>query len=254
MKQNKVDRSLSIEKKMVNYPQIAPHPYLSLQAGRGAVRVGIWTATATQLVENDWSYYPRSCRYAKTTISDRRITFISDGGKATIVDIGGWRGNWRLSALVSARIVRPRIGLLNVRLNAVFDLELLCTRLDHKFYRRSLKGQPVDYCIVSPAGMTYHAGSIGECIQGLRLKQAAFERRNEWHKTAIIDWELLRKLGFCPRGIAEFCDAFGFDSKDRVTPQQVYDRVREDLAAAAPYLSELKQLAAAVCFKIPELN
>lgn len=250
MTKTKVVRSLRIEKKMTitNHPQIAPHPYLSLQAGGESVRFGLWTATATELVDKDWKYYAKSYKYPKVTISDRQVTFVSDGGKHVVVDIGGWRGNWRLHALVAAKIFKPRTGLLQIRLNPVFDLELLGTRLEHKFYRRLLKGEPVDYCIVSPAGITYHADSIPGCIRGLRLKQADFERR----KTAVVDWRLLRNLGFCREGILEFCQVFGFDPKGSVTPTEVYDRIRATPSAAEPYLSELKKLAEAVCFEVPE--
>lgn len=252
MTKTKVVQSLRTGTNMKKYEQITRTPeYRKLKVGADPRKIGIWTAVASEDTDKDYDYYSKAWHRqygARVTISNRRVTFTSNKGVVRVARLDSWQGNWQLKALLLAGIVKPKRKLMSVRLNPAFDVELIGARLGHRFYLRSLKGEPCDYCVVSPAGTTYHGSTIDYCLRGLRQKQVQVERR----KVAVIDWKFLRKLGFCKEGIREFCRAFGFEPTDAATPQEVYDRVRAHPEAAEPYLAELKTVAKVVGFSVPE--
>lgn len=218
-----------------------------------AVTIGGWTAIAWQEEEKDWNFYSKAWHRShgpKTTITGRFVRFTSASGKKVkTVELDSWRGNWQMKALLQAGLVKAQKGQMHIRLNEALDIKKIGKKMGVTFYARSLKGELLDYCAVSAMGMTYHAESPIACIKGLKVKQAKIERS----KVAVIDWKLLRSLGFCQDGIKEFCSVFGFDIKESVTPSEVYDRVKSNPSAATPFISELRKLAEVVGFSAPEL-
>jgi len=222
-------------------------------ANAETVTIGGWTAIAWQEEEKDWNFYSKAWHRShgpKTTITGRFVRFTSASGKKVkTVSLDSWRGNWQMKALLEAGLVKPQKGQMPIRLNEALEVKKIGKKMGVTFYARTLKGELLDYCAVSAMGMTYHAESPIACIKGLKLKQAIIERA----KVAVIDWKFLRGLGFCQDGIREFCSVFGFDLKDSVTPDEVYDRVKTNPAAARPFLSELRKLAEVVGFSAPEL-
>jgi hypothetical protein len=218
------------------------------------VVIGGWSAIAWEEVSKDWDYYSKAWhrQYGpKIYVLGRYVKFTSPSGKKTkTVSLDSWQGNWQLKALVEAGLVKPRKGQMKIRLNQAFDIKSIGKKMGYQFYARLLKGDLLDYCVVSPLGMTFHGSSPIACIKGLKLKQAQIEAR----KVAFIDMPFLLQLGFCREGIVEFCSDFGFSVKDQVTPDEVYQKVRLDPRAATPYLNELKLLAKTVGYFVPEIN
>lgn len=217
------------------------------------VTIGGWTAIAWQEEELDWKFYSKAWHRAhgpKRTVTGRFVKFTSPSGKKVkIVELDDWRGNWQMKALLEAGLVKTQKGAMNIRLNAACEIKCIGKKMGITFYARSLKGELLDYCAVTALGMTFHAESPAACIRGLKVKQSQIERK----QVAVINWSFLRGLGFCQEGIKEFCSLFGFDLKDSVTPQEIYDRVISNKSAASPFLPELKKLAEAVGFQALEL-
>jgi hypothetical protein len=242
MPQAKVVQPLRARKEMKPKMLIAipPLEYLTIEVDGPSVRIGNWTVEAKQRTEKDWNYYSktwqRERRIPKITISDRRVVFTSDKGAVRTAYFDHWRGSWRERALLDAKLVKPKQFQKHIRLNPVFDIELIGNRFGFKFYIRSLKGIPVDYCIVSPTRLTYHARSVSMCFAGLRKKASEIEVR----KTAFVDLTYLRKLGFCEQGILEFCSLLDFDPCDRYAPQSVLDRIDECPELAKPFQREIQ--------------
>jgi hypothetical protein len=214
------------------------------------VTIGGWQAKAVEIATWNNNKYSKAYhrRYgAVREVHDRYVQFVSPSGHRTIeIKLDSWRGNWQMKALIDAKIVKPKKGQMHIRLNAACDIKKIGVRFGYTFYLRTLKGEPLDYCAVSPLGQTFHAESPSKCIAGIKKKMAAIERR----KVATIDWDYLRNLGFCKTGIIEFCDIFGFNPKDRVSPQEVYDRVMASPKLATPFLAELKKLADSLDFEL----
>jgi hypothetical protein len=216
--------------------------------------IGEWSAIAWQEEEKDWNFYAKSWHRnhgPKITVTGRFVKFISPSGKKSkTVELDSWRGNWQLKAIVAAGLIKPKKGQMNIRLNEAFEIKKIGKKQDLTFYARTLKGELYDYCVVTPMGMTYHAETPINCIQGLKLKRAALKRK----EVAIIDWKFLKNLGFCDTGIKEFCSVFEFSLKDSVTPDEVYDRVKTNPSAASPFLAELRTLAETIGYSVPEFN
>jgi hypothetical protein len=210
-----------------------------------------WTATAWQEEEKDWSFYSKAWHRShgsKVTITGRFVRFTSPTGKKVkTVELDGWRGNWQVRALLAAGLVKPKKGQMHARLNEAFDIKIVEKRRGYKLYERTLKGEHVDYCLVSPLGVTYHAESFTECLKGLKQKRRAQQRK----AVATISWDFCRGLGFCKEGIKEFCSAFGFSLSEAYTPQEIYEAIASAPAKAAPFESELRTLASVVGFEIP---
>jgi hypothetical protein len=216
--------------------------------------IGGWSVIAWQEEEKDWNFYSGSWHRSygsKITITGRFVKFISPSGKKSkTVELDSWRGNWQLKAIVAAGLVKSQKGQMNIRLNEAFEIKKFGKKSNITFYVRTLKGEIFDYCAVTPLGMTYHAESPIACIKGLKIKRAALQRK----EVAVINFNFLKALGFCDTGIKEFCSIFGFSVKDSVTPDEVYDRVKANPAAAVPFLVELKTLAETIGYSVPEFN
>ena len=229
-------------------------PYKRLFLYGDPARLGIWTARAREEVTKDYNYYSKSWhrKYGpKVTVDARYVEFVSDKGQRRVVHLDSWRGNWRLNVLLKAGIVRPRKGMMHVRLHEACDIELVQESRSYRVYRRTVKGEFLDLCVVSPLGLTYHAETLAQCLKGLRLKRRALQDKQEGR---IIDFDLLRKLGFCEPGIREFCSRFGYRLSDRVTPQAVYERISMTPERARPFVRELKILADYLNFNVPEFG
>jgi hypothetical protein len=216
------------------------------------VMIGGWTATAWQEESLDWNFYSKAWHRShgpKKTITGRFVRFTSPTGKKVkIVELDGWRGNWQVRALLEAGLVKQKKGQMPIRLNEAFDIKFVEARRGYKLFERTLKGEHVDYCLVSPLGMTYHAANWAECLLGLRAKRQSQKRR----ETATIDWKFLRSLGFCREGIIEFASVFNFDLKGSYTPQEIYEAIAPNPSKATPFEKELQVLAKVVGFSVPE--
>jgi hypothetical protein len=215
------------------------------------VAIAGWTATAWQEEELDWKFYSKAWHRShgpKRTITGRFVRFTSPKGRVKTVELDGWRGNWQVKALLEAGLVKPKKGQMHIRLNEAFDIKIVKKSRGYSLYQRTLKGEVVDYCLVSPLGQTYHAESFQACLIGLKQKRAAKKRA----EVAVIDWKFLRGLGFCEPGIKEFCSAFGFDLKGSYTAQEVYAAIAPNPSKAAPFEKELRVLAEVVGFNVPE--
>jgi hypothetical protein len=215
--------------------------------------IGGWIATAWQEEEKDWSFYSKAWHRShgpKVTITGRFVRFTSPTGKKVkTVELDGWRGNWQAKALLASGLVKPKKGQMHLRLNEAFDIKIVEKRREYKLYERTLKGEHVDYCLVSPLGMTYHAESFAACLKGLKRKRRAQRRKS----AATISWDFCRGLGFCKEGIKEFCSVFGFSLGESYTPKEVYEAIALNPLKAASFESELKTLAHVVGFTIPQI-
>lgn len=227
--------------------------YLSLDYSNApeikTAQIGGWTATAWQTEEKDYKFYSKSWHHnhgPKITVTGRFVKFTSAKGRTRTVQLDSWRGNWQTKALLEAGLVKPKSGQMHIRLNAAFDIKIIKKSRGYNLYQRTLKGEAVDFCLVSPLGLTYHGASMRECLAGLKQKRESQARC----ESATIDWKFLRSLGFCEAGIREFCSVFGFNTKKAYTPMDVYVAVSQNLAAAAPFERELRQLADVVDFKL----
>jgi hypothetical protein len=218
------------------------------------VSIGGWTAVAWQEETLEWNIYSKAWHHSygpKRTVTGRFIKFVSPSGKKSkTVELESFRGNWQLKALLDAGLVKPLTGQMHIRLNQACEIKFIGAKGGLKFYARTVKGDLLDYCVVSQMGQTFHAATPRECIKGLALKLQSAERKKE----AIIDWVFLKNLGFCRDGVQEFCSVFGFDIKSSVTPAEVYARVKANPGAAQPFERELRKLAEVVEFTVPEFN
>jgi len=234
--------------------------FLNLDWGYGATsdmsktnccKIAGWTVTAWQEESKSWNYYSESWHRShgpKVTITGRFVCFTSSTGKKTkTVELDSWRGNWQVKALVLAGLVEPKKGQMHIRLNEAFEIKIVKKARGYKLYERTLKGEFVDYCLVSPLGQTYHADSYQACLKGLAKKRRAVKRA----KVATINWSFLRGLGFCEAGIKEFCTEFGFSLKGSYTPQEIYDAILLVPERAKPFEKELRTLAEVVGFQVP---
>ena len=154
--------------------------FLNLDWGYGATsdmsktnccKIAGWTVTAWQEESKSWNYYSESWHRShgpKVTITGRFVCFTSSTGKKTkTVELDSWRGNWQVKALVLAGLVEPKKGQMHIRLNEAFEIKIVKKARGYKLYERTLKGEFVDYCLVSPLGQTYHADSYQACLKGL---------------------------------------------------------------------------------------
>jgi hypothetical protein len=227
--------------------------YLALDYSRDlgikTAQIGGWTATAWQTEERDYKFYSKAWHRnhgPKITVTGRYVKFTSAKGREKTAQLDSWRGNWQAKALILAGLVKPKKGQMHIRLNEAFDIKIIKKSRGYNLYQRTLKGEAVDFCLVSPLGLTYHGASMRECLAGLKQKRESQSRR----ESATIDWKFLRSLGFCEAGIREFCSVFGFDIKKSYAPMDIYVAVSQDLPAAAPFERELRQLADVVGFKL----
>ena len=89
----------------------------------------------------------------------------------------------------------------------------------------------------------FHADTPAACIAGLRLK---VRRATARATGSIVNVALGRRLGFCSEGMTSFARAMDLDIHGEYTAAEIESAVRNNLAAARPYASELRRLAAAV--------
>ena len=231
-------------------------PRVALQAlttGHHA-RAGTWWVLCQQDRRLNRSRYSKSWHRAHgpvEEISNRRVVFrrLRHGHlEERTVHLDAWRGDYVARALLAAGVVPPHSGLRHVRLHPAYEVQELRRHAGYRVYRRTLCGEPVDICLVSPLGLTFHAGTLGEAFRGLKAKAAGVRPRS----TGRIDLALVRQLGFCDPGIEAFADAFRLDVHGQYTPDEIYHLVQADLPAARPFLPELRLLAAAINYPVPD--
>lgn len=221
-----------------------------------SIIVGAWTITSNQDVDKDWHYYGKAWHRShgpKVTVSDRKLTFQRKHGAGIlkrVVELSSWSGDFVANAIVSLGIEpkKPTTSL-RIRLNKAYNAKLIEKKRGYKIYSRTLLGQHHDWVIESPLGMIYHDADRGNLVKGLHKKI-----RNQSRKiSGAIDWKKCRSLGFCETGIKQFCADFGLSIKSAYSPLEIHTRIKQDIQKAIPYLHELKILADAVGYNVPEL-
>lgn len=217
-----------------------------------------WFARQEEDVDRDWDVYSKAWHRAhgpKVTVTNRRVSFRRinpETGEKEIktAHMDSWRGDWLAQAIIKADLQPDNPNApLAVRLHAAYDAELIKTSHGYRIYRRTLVGKFVDWVIIAPLGTTYHATNKKDLLPGVHAKIRASKARLEgW----MIDWAKCRKLGFCEDGIRSFCGIFDIDPRGQYLPEEIERLVRANPTAAAPYLPELRTLAQAVGFVVPE--
>lgn len=219
---------------------------------------GGWFARQEQDEDRDFGIYSKSWHRQhgpKITISNRRVSFRRinpETGEKEIktAHMDSWRGDWLAQAIIKADLQPDNPNApLAVRLHAAYDAELIKTSHGYRIYRRTLVGKFVDWVIIAPLGTTYHATNKKDLLPGVHAKIRASKARLEGR---MIDWAKCRKLGFCEDGIRSFCGIFDIDPRGQYLPEEIERLVRANPTAAAPYLPELRTLAQAVGFVVPE--
>lgn len=218
-------------------------------------RVGGWFVRAIETVDKDWSYYSKAWHRShgpKITVTGRTVQIrrYNEGIENRDVEVTAWRGNWLFEALIKAGVVSPvkvPVKLRPVQLHPLFNVRPVRTLGGVGIYERTLAGDHYDYCALWH-GLTYHAETLRAAVAGLRAKLAEAERR----KNAPIDFALCKSLGFCDEGIRQFCRDFELDPKSRYTAEEIRQAVERDLGQASTYRAELKKMADAVGYEIPE--
>jgi len=251
----KADAAEGSPRELFEMPMDAPLSLLGIHPlGYG------WFYRQIEETEADYHAYSKAWhrQYGpKITVTRRAVTLRRmdpETGRPDIrtVELTGWRGDW-LAKVVAFADLSPKKSSapLAVRLHAAYDAELVETRHGYRIYRRTLLGKAIDWCVVAPMGTTYHAENRKDILSGLHAKIRSQKLKLSGR---MIDWGKCRSLGFCAVGIRSFCDTFGLDPKGAYAPEEIESLVRANLAAARPYLAELKILANAVGFMIPEFS
>jgi len=234
-------------------PGCVDHPEMAWLEQLG----GGWWLRRETIEDRDWEKYSKSWHRTHgpaVTVTARRVTIarmVAGVPERHVVNLATWSGDWRARAIVEAGLAPTSSVPLAIRLHRAYDAELVSTRHGYRIYRRTLLGQAMDWVAVAPLGTTYHHETREGLIRGLHDKL----RNRELKITGrLIDWAKCRSLGFCETGIRAFCDAFGLSPRGAYAPEEIERAVRSNPGAATPYLAELKTLATALGFAIPEFN
>lgn len=221
-----------------------------------SVNHGKWRIETSQVVDKDWDFYSKSWHKAhgpKITISDRKVTFTKPHGKGFIkkeVELESWAGDFIARAVIDEGLAPKSDCPLNIRLSMAYDAVLVKSFHGYKIYSRKILGEHQDWVIVSPLGITYHDADRKNLISGLHKKI----RNSTKNIFGDIDFKKVRKLGFCKEGILAFCHDFELDIKGIYSADQIYRKVKENFGKAGKYLAELKILANAMNYKVPEFK
>lgn len=230
---------------------------LTLQSDRpymAIARYGDWVIRTREDVSWDNNYYSKSYNSkfgGKKTVDARWVLIRRVKADGTLdkqdITVDGWRGNYLLNALLQAGIIPENKAPLRIALHRAYNVRTIRLGRIVKLYERTLGGEHVDYCAVV-GEYTFHAASIREAIAGVRekIKLASLKAKGK-----LIDLELGRALGFCESGMKSFATTFDLDLKGHYTAEQLAERIKTNVAAAAPYASELRTLANAVGYEIP---
>lgn len=215
-----------------------------------------------QIEDTDADYHAYSKAWhrqygPKITVTRRAVTFRRMDTETRqpdvrTVELAGWRGDWLAKSIVEANLAPKKSSApVAVRLHSAYDAELVENRHGYRFYRRTLLGNQIDWCVVSPMGTTFHAKDRKSLLSGLHAKIRAQKLKLSGR---VIDWKKCRSLGFCEVGIRSFCDAFGLNPNGAYYPEELESLVRANLADARPFMAELRTLAAAVGLAVPEFS
>jgi hypothetical protein len=250
MIENEMIRAM-IEEQIISGKRVSLDSLTPYKNGHAVVNG--WHVRVEEDVEWDYACYSKSwnSKYGGRkvvtgrNVQIRRVT--ADGGlESRDQAVGSFRGNYILDAIVQAGILPDRSGPMSVRLHAAYDARIVRAGRSVKIYVRTLANEVVDFCAVV-RGTTFHAPTIKEAIAGLRTKLSHVVMRKN---ASLVDWKLCKSLGFCDTGISQFAQEFDFDIHASYTPNEIATRVKSNLSAAAPYISELNTLAKAVNYEI----
>jgi hypothetical protein len=115
--------------------------------------------------------------------------------------------------------VKPQVdsSLKDVQALSYYGVEHLETNEEgFDVYRNTFYGKPVGIC-VKKDGVTYHADTVEEAINGWRRKVDSEREDNKSSKSGIdlgqvFTADLLhRRYGFCETGMSAFCEDYGLD-------------------------------------------
>lgn len=219
-------------------------------------RAGDWWVLCLESRTTSWTRYSKAWHRAHGPVEEvrnRRVVCrrLTHGRlEERVVRLEAWRGDFVARALMEAGLVQPHRGLRHVRLHPAYDVRELRQHRGYRVYQRTLCGEPVDLCVVSPLGLTYHARTLRQAFRGLKTKTTGIEAQ----AGPLIDRALVRRLGFCDPGIQAFADAFHLDLHGQYTPDEIYHVVQTDPDAARPFRRELRLLAAALNSPVPGLT
>jgi len=124
---------------------------------------------------------------------------------AAIVEFSNWEGDILLIAIKNSGLfTEPDSSApLSVRLSRWHDAKPIYRIDDVMIWKRSLLGEPVDYCATID-GLAFHAATLREAASGLDNQiKSAYLRRN---KTITID--NFNEPSFIEAGIIAFREAF----------------------------------------------
>lgn len=216
----------------------------------GCIYLGRWKIEATQAEDRDYNYYSKSWHNSygpKVTVSCRCLTLTHPKRKRALTyNLKSWAGNFVAKAVVELGLYPKKTKVaLKIRLNKAYDAALIAEKRGYRIYSRTLLGAHVDYAIVSPLGMVYHDKDRGNLVKGLHNKIRSQTRKLQ----GLVDWKACKKLGFCDEGIKEFCGLFNLKTNAEYTAREIEEAVKKNLAAAAPFIAELRTLAESLNYK-----
>ena len=187
------------------------------------------------------------------TVQIRRVT--PEGTLETKdVDVSAWRGNYLLNALLTSGIVKANGGSsrAGVQLHPAFETILYRAGRAMLLYERRIGGAHYDFCAARRT-VTFHAPTIAQAIAGLRRQTALARRAGRVRKAGnAVTAEFGRSLGFCREGMEQFAWDFGLDIGSSYTPKEIAAALSANPRSIDKYGDELRILAAAVGFDVPE--
>jgi len=224
---------------------------------KSVVILGVWTVESVQTMTEDWAFYSKAWHRShgpKKTVTGRVLTFSRKHGRGRInksIEIKSYSGDFLANSINSLGLnKKPSKIALKIRLNKAYDAKLIKKTRGYKIYERTLLSQVVDYAVESPSGVVFHADKICDLIPGVHKKMRSKARK----LAGVVDYKKCKKLGFCDAGIHEFCAVFGLDLAGNYTLAELEKIIRNDIEKAAPFLSELKILAAAFNYDVVEFG
>lgn len=138
------------------------------------------------------------------------------------IEVDNFKGNVLnkiLPLLIDADKIISDVPLY-VRINKYYGAELIKSINDYTIYKRTILDQFYDYVIVSPDKLTYHDTDFKNLFSGLREKIKTAELKSE---NKLVNYRILRSLGFCKAGIKEVADYLNLDTRKNYNISEIED-------------------------------
>ena len=152
-----------------------------------------------------------------------------------------YSGNFVLNAIEShfGRVKNVKVvpELKPVQLNPKITVYELPECDGIRIFERLFSNVHYDYCALKD-GITYHAESILQCMNG-------WNKKKELSKAGakIINWRICRALGFCSEGLRSFCSCNNISTKEDYTVSELARLIQPRLSYNKAYYDrELQQL------------